>query len=72
MGVRLLTDKLVFRRLEVLGVWSLDSAIYYAGSEIACLVGCLHIRGNRLQQCNEKFENCRKTGKFALPAETTR
>jgi hypothetical protein len=26
MGVRLLTDKLVFRRLEVLGVWSLDSA----------------------------------------------
>ncbi len=26
MGVRLFTDKLVFRRLEVLGVWSLDSA----------------------------------------------
>jgi hypothetical protein len=26
MGVRLFTDKLVFGRLEVLGVWSLDSA----------------------------------------------
>ena len=26
MGVRLFTDKLVFRRLEVLGAWSLDSA----------------------------------------------
>ena len=26
MSVRLFTDKLVFRRLEVLGVWSLDSA----------------------------------------------
>jgi hypothetical protein len=26
MGGRLFTDKLVFRRLEVLGVWSLDSA----------------------------------------------
>ena len=72
MSVKLFTDKLVFRRLEVPRGWSLDSAIYYAGSEIACLVGCLHIRGNRLQQCNEKFENCRKVGKFALPAETTR
>ena len=26
MSVKLFTDKLVFRRLEVLGVWSLDSA----------------------------------------------
>ena len=26
MGGKLFTDKLVFRRLEVLGVWSLDSA----------------------------------------------
>jgi hypothetical protein len=26
MGVRLFTDKLVFRRLEVLDAWSLDSA----------------------------------------------
>ena len=26
MGVRLFTDKLVLRWLEVLGVWSLDSA----------------------------------------------
>ena len=26
MGGKLLTDKLVFRWLEVLGVWSLDSA----------------------------------------------
>jgi hypothetical protein len=26
MSGRLFTDKLVFRRLEVLGVWSLDSA----------------------------------------------
>jgi hypothetical protein len=29
-------------------------------------------RGWSLDKCNEKFENCRKTGKFALPAETTR
>ena len=26
MGGKLFTDKLVFRQLEVLGVWSLDSA----------------------------------------------
>ena len=26
MSVKLFTDKLVFRQLEVLGVWSLDSA----------------------------------------------
>jgi hypothetical protein len=28
MGGKLLTDKLVFRWLEVLGVWSLDSATH--------------------------------------------
>ena len=29
MGERLFTDKLVFRWLEVLGIWSLDSATLF-------------------------------------------
>ena len=48
MGGMLLTDKLVFRWLEVLGVWSLDSAtpcqsLLTMPTQVACRrVGSIH------------------------------
>ena len=61
MGVRLLTDKLVFRRLEVLGVWSLDSATpstsaylaHASGSSVGEWLGCITAKTH----CYNKADN---------------
>ena len=61
MSVRLFTDKLVFRRLEVLGVWSLDSATpatpaypaHVGGSSVGEWLGCITAKTH----CYNKADN---------------
>ena len=58
---KLFTDKLVFRRLEVLGVWSLDSAtpsesaylVHASGSSVGEWLGCITAKTH----CYNKADN---------------
>ena len=61
MSVRLFTDKLVFGRLEVLGVCSLDSAtpsesaylVHASGSSVGEWLGCITAKTH----CYNKADN---------------